>query len=209
MHLDSKFINIIDKLISLFTLIILLPFLTIIAIGIKLTSKGPVFFRQLRVGKDLNKFTIYKFRTMSHDRNRFIGESSGINDLDELRKLRNNFVTTSLNDSRVTCLGRFLRKSSLDEVPQIINVLLGEMSIVGPRPDTPVQEVDYSPEQWILRHSIKPGITGLAQINGRSGISSVERIAADLTYVKEKSLKKYLKIIIMTFNQILFKKGAY
>jgi lipopolysaccharide/colanic/teichoic acid biosynthesis glycosyltransferase len=201
-------ISLFDKIISIFALIIFFPLIIFISIGVKFSSKGPIIFRQVRVGKNLKKFNIFKFRTMRYDANRFVGEVENKMDLKQLVNLRKKFITTKENDNRVTKFGSFLRKSSLDELPQLINVILGDMSIVGPRPDTPIQEVDYLQEHWILRHSIKPGITGLAQINGRSNISILDRIRFDLEYVKNRNFKNYLRIIFITVFKIIFSKGA-
>lgn len=197
-----------DKLASFFALILLAPIFLIIAILIKIDSKGPVFFKQIRVGKNLIPFKIFKFRSMTHSLTRYNGETNIATNLDEMRKQRQNFLTTSTNDSRITKMGAFIRRTSLDEIPQILNVLIGDMSLVGPRPDTPIQEVDYNPEQWVKRHTIKPGITGLAQIKGRSLLTTEDRINADLEYVKNRSLKLYFKIIFTTFYQVIAKKDA-
>ncbi|WP_073239023.1 sugar transferase [Pedobacter caeni] len=197
-----------DKLIAFFALILLSPVLLIVAIFIIIDSKGPIFFRQVRVGRDLKIFRIYKFRSMTHSPSRFTGEVSENLSTEEKQKLRENFQTTGTNDNRITKIGKFIRKTSLDELPQILNVLSGDMSIVGPRPDTPVQEVDYKPEQWKQRHEVRPGITGLAQVSGRSNITFEDRINADLEYVKNKSFLLYLRIIFLTFYQVISNKGT-
>lgn len=202
-------ISIFDKIFSGIALLLLFPLFFLISMAIKVTSNGPVLFKQKRVGKNLKIFTIYKFRTMFYDTNRFVGEVSDTLSVEELKKIRSSFVTTEKNDNRITYVGKFLRKSSLDELPQILNVLKGDMSVVGPRPDTPVQIVDYTNDQWVLRHKIKPGITGLAQISGRSRITSFDRIVADLNLVESISIKLYLKVIFITFFQVLSKKEAY
>lgn len=197
-----------DKLIAIFALVFLSPILLIIAILIIIDSRGPIFFRQVRVGRNLKVFRIYKFRSMTHNPSRFAGEVDENLSMEEKLKLRENFQTTSANDIRITKIGRFIRKSSIDELPQLLNVISGEMSIVGPRPDTPIQETDYRPGQWQQRHLVKPGITGLAQVSGRSNISFEDRINADLKYVKNKSLPLYLKIIFLTFYHVITNKGS-
>lgn len=201
-------INLFDKLFSFFGLLILSPLLIVLTLAVKLSSKGPIFFKQVRVGKDLKTFKIFKFRSMTHDKNRFSGEISANLSKEEMQKLRGNFITTGTKDARITKIGAFIRKTSLDELPQILNVLFNDMSLVGPRPDTPIQEVDYTSEQWRMRHRIKPGITGLAQINGRSFINAEDRINADIKYCDEKSLKLYFKILFLTFYQVMAGKAS-
>lgn len=201
-------INLFDKLFSFFGLLILSPLLIVLTLAVKLSSKGPIFFKQVRVGKDLKTFKIFKFRSMTHDKNRFSGEISANLSKEEMQKLRGNFITTCTKDARITKIGAFIRKTSLDELPQILNVLFNDMSLVGPRPDTPIQEVDYTSEQWRMRHRIKPGITGLAQINGRSFINAEDRINADIKYCDEKSLKLYFKILFLTFYQVMAGKAS-
>lgn len=176
-----------DILVSLITLIILLPVFVIIALAIKLDSKGDVFFLQERVGRGRQTFGIYKFRSMV----------SGAD--------QQGPYFTSKNDARITKVGAFLRKTSLDELPQFINVLKGDMSIVGPRPDVPKMESLYTPEQWQERHLVRPGITGLAQATLRSSSTMEQRTAMDLEYVSKHSLWFDLKILLLTVKQVLFK----
>jgi lipopolysaccharide/colanic/teichoic acid biosynthesis glycosyltransferase len=202
-------IRILDILFSLVALILLLPLFIIVSLIVKVTSHGPIYFKQKRVGKNLNIFSIYKFRTMFHDVNRFVGDVSSSMDVEELKKARISFVTTDKNDFRITTVGKILRKSSLDELPQLINVLMGEMSIVGPRPDTPVQFLDYTTDQWILRHKYPPGITGLSQIYGRSNISLEKRIYFDLYWIENISVYIYFKIIFLTLFQVIKGKGSF
>lgn len=181
--------RIIDFIAALILLIILiLPFM-IIAIFIKTDSKGPVFYRQNRIGKNCNIFKIFKFRTMVSNADQIGGYS------------------TSMNDSRITKVGAFLRKTSLDELPQILNILLGDMSLIGPRPDVPAQKVNYSEEEWINRHSVLPGITGLAQSRNRHNVTNSGRKKYDIFYNKKISLCLDLKIILWTLK--VLKKGSY
>jgi lipopolysaccharide/colanic/teichoic acid biosynthesis glycosyltransferase len=198
-----------DIIFSSIALFLFFPLCILVSFAIKVSSRGPIIFKQKRVGKDLKIFTILKFRTMFHDANRFVGYISDTLTAEELKKERLNFVTTDKNDLRVTKIGKILRKSSLDELPQLLNVLLGEMSIVGPRPDTPVQIIDYTKDQWIKRHKYRPGISGLSQITGRSKITSEQRIHSDLEWVDNVSFFFYLKIIFITVFQVVAKKGSF
>lgn len=114
---------------------------------------------------------------------------------------------TNDGDSRITPVGRFLRKTSIDELPQLWNVLIGDMSLVGPRPDTPMQESSYTPADWQLRHTVRPGITGLAQVNGRSNIGTEQRLAHDLDYAQNHNLLLDIRILLKTLS-IVLGKGA-
>ena len=169
---------------SLTGLFFLLPFFLIISILIILDTSGNPFFFHKRVGKNLKSFNLIKFRTMylNSDTKQF---------------------WTEKNDRRITRIGKFLRKYSLDELPQLLNVLKFEMSLVGPRPDTFYQENIYTKSQWLERHTILPGITGLSQISGRSDLSISERIKFDLFYVRKFSLLLDIKILLKTVLQII------
>lgn len=153
------------------------------ALAVRLTSRGPVLFRQTRVGKDGEPFTVLKFRTM------LMGENSVIPEPD-----------------RITSAGRWLRRLSLDELPQLVNVWRGEMSIVGPRPTLAYQTERYD-EQQRHRLDVRPGLTGLAQINGRNHLPWSERIVYDLDYVQQQSLLLDLKIILRTLIPVLSGRG--
>lgn len=194
-------IRILDVFFSLLLLLFLSPILIIIAFLLFLERKGGVLFIQVRVGKDEQKFNLYKFRTMVKDNN-FKGTINDLNFLnlsyEEKLHLRKKYKTTTLNDDRVTNLGRILRKTNFDEIPQLFNVFLGEMSLVGPRPDVQIQEVDYKKEDWKKRTSIKPGLTGLSQINGRSELSLEDRVKFDNQLVDNLNLKNYLGILFKT-----------
>ncbi len=178
-----------DVSISIILLLILSPLLLLLALLIKLESKGPVFFRQERVGLNGQPFAIYKFRSMVPD-----AASSGPH-------------FTRDNDPRITRTGRFIRKTSLDELPQLINVLKGEMSLVGPRPNVPVQRNEYSEDEWVKRNAVRPGITGLAQAVHRSSATAEQRTRLDLEYVDKSSMGFDLWIILLTIKQVIF-KGA-
>ncbi len=201
--------SIIDKFLALFLILLELPMMLIIAMGIKITSKGPIFFKQRRVGQNGRQFYLYKFRTMVHEFNaerdqlfvkRLVKGEYGKIGEEPIFKLR--------NDPRITSIGIFLRKTSLDELPQLINVLKGDMSFVGPRPALP-----YEVERYTSRHKerlkIKPGITGLWQVTGRSMTTFDEMVELDLLYAKKKSLIFDLKIFLKTILLVFRGKGAY
>lgn len=178
--------RLLDFAVSLVGLIILLPLFTIIAVAIKIDDRGPVFFRQERAGKDGRIFQIYKFRSME------VGaEHKGAG------------VFVEENDPRITRVGKFLRHTSFDELPQLINVLKGEMSLVGPRPTLPYQVERYDARQR-KRLTVKPGITGWAQVNGRNALTWPERIELDLWYVDNWSVWLDFKILFRTLI-VLFK----
>lgn len=190
-----------DIVISLVGLIVLLPFFPIVALLSKATSPGPVFFRQLRCGVNGRRFTLYKFRSMVVDAE---ARLAGLNHLNEL----NGPVFKAENDPRLTPLGRWLRKTSVDELPQLFNVLKGEMSLVGPRPPLPHEVAQY--ESWQLRRlSMRPGITGYWQVNGRNQIKDFNRwVQYDLDYIDHWSLALDLKILLKTIPATLLTTGA-
>ncbi len=182
----------IDVIIAAIVLLILSPLLLIIALLIRLTSKGPVYFKQARLGQHGNIFYIHKFRTMI------------VNAPD----IRNADGTTfnSANDSRVTSIGKFLRKTSLDELPQLIDVILLDMSIVGPRPELPECINIMSSEQKI-KLDVKPGMTGWAVIHGRNNVPINERRNLDAWYAQNYSFLIDWKIIFKTFVMVLMSEG--
>ncbi len=174
--------RLIDIVLSLSILILLSPLLVIVYVLLKINNDSPVLFKQERIGRDSDLFNIYKFKTMT-DR----VDDSGILQSDS---------------ERMTILGKFLRKWSLDEIPSLINVIRGEMSLVGPRPLLKEYLDLYSVEQ-ASRHNVKPGVTGWAQINGRNAISWDEKFKLDIWYVKNQSLILDLKIIVLTIIKVL------
>ncbi len=196
----KRLFDLVGAIILLFAF---LPIFLLISITILITSGRPVFFRQIRTGKDFKPFTIYKFRTMAHSHS--IGEEHVYN---WDGKVPDHFVFKAKNDVRTTALGKLLRKYSLDELPQLFNVLIGEMSIIGPRPEIPAITKFYSRAQS-ERLSVKPGITGYAQINGRSDINHGEKIKYDLYYVKNCGFRTDFRIVCMTVVQVITGKGAY
>lgn len=181
-----------DILLSLIGLILLVIPFALIALAIKLDSKGPIFFRQERVGKDKKRFICWKFRTMIKGA---IHQGLG--------------VTAAQDDPRITRVGRFLRNWGLDELPQLINVLKGEMSLVGPRPTLPYQVEQYDDFQG-RRLEVKPGLTGWALIHGRNSMPWEERIKLDVWYLDHWSLWLDLKILLKTLWVVLVtRKGLY
>lgn len=177
----------VDIVVSIVSMILLLPLFLIIGFAIKIDSKGPVFFKQERLGKNGKVFKIIKFRTMVDN-----AEQKG------------SGLSTFEGDPRVTSVGEILRKTSLDEISQLINILIGDMSLVGPRPPVPFHPrryEEYSDHQ-VLRFKVRPGITGLAQIMGRNSLTWDERIKYDVEYVQNLSLLLDIKIIFLTIVKV-------
>ena len=203
-----KFIKIIfDLLFSLLFLIAFSPLFLIICLLIKLSSRGPIFFLQKRIGRNNIPFKCIKFRTM-YPEAKDILENLLLNDSD----FKKEFEATHKikNDPRITAIGKLLRKTSLDELPQFINVLRGEMSIIGPRPIVKDEKKKYGKNlKKILL--IKPGITGLWQVSGRNNLTYKRRVSLDLNYVENYNLLMDLRILLRTFGVILFPldRGAY
>jgi lipopolysaccharide/colanic/teichoic acid biosynthesis glycosyltransferase len=198
-----------DIALSIALLILLLPLFVLIAIAIRLDSPGPVLFRQRRCGLGLEEFTMNKFRTMhrgcSADPHReFVLEliRNGEEPLPENRSLYKLEA-----DSRVTRVGRVLRRLSLDELPQLWNVVVGDMSVVGPRPAIRYEVESYSP-QWFQRFSVRPGITGLWQVSGRSRLGMDRAMELDLEYVRRRSLWLNLGIVVKTPWVVAHTRGA-
>jgi lipopolysaccharide/colanic/teichoic acid biosynthesis glycosyltransferase len=179
-----------DITLALIALAVLWPLLLVVALAIRLDSPGPALFRQPRVGIGGRPFHMFKFRSMVVDAERVGGYS------------------TAVGDPRITRVGHFIRRTSLDELPQLFNVLRGDMSWVGPRPDVPAQKGNYCDADWRARHRVRPGITGLAQATLRSAATPAQRLALDLEYVERASLLFDLKILLLTVRQVLG-KGSY
>lgn len=206
--------RVIDLFGSVFALIIFAPLFVAIAVAIKLTSKGPVFFRQERIGEHGRPFVFFKFRSMKPNNDAKV-HVEWFNDFVSGQAKRyqtnsnGNGIFKLTNDPRVTRLGRILRRTSLDELPQFINVLKGEMSLVGPRPPIPY-EVDVY-QTWHRGRILeaKPGITGLWQVSGRSRVTFDEMVRLDVKYARTWSLWLDIKIILQTPRAVLFGEGAY
>ncbi|EEW7548988.1 sugar transferase [Escherichia coli] len=177
-----------DFLVSLLLLIVLFPILVIISIIIAFDG-GNIIYRQKRVGINGKEFDIYKFRSMVKNADKIGGFS------------------TQSSDPRITKIGAILRRTSLDELPQLLNVLLGQMSFVGPRPNVPAQYSQYSPVDWNKRNTVKPGITGLAQAKLRSLATFDQRLQLDLEYVDTQSFFLDIKILVLTATSLFSNKG--
>jgi lipopolysaccharide/colanic/teichoic acid biosynthesis glycosyltransferase len=200
--------RVLDVAVSAVLLLGLLPVFLALAAAIRLDSPGRVLYRQRRVGRDLDPFMVNKFRTMhsgaGHETHRqfVIGLIAG----QQTDDAEPNFFKMA-KDDRVTRIGRFLRKSSLDELPQLWNVLRGDMSLVGPRPPIPY-EVEHYPPHWFDRFAVKPGMTGLWQVSGRSELTLEEMIALDVEYARSRSLWLNLKILARTVPVVFVGRGA-
>ena len=190
-----------DRLIAIVALMLLSPILLLIALAIRLTGRGPILFRQRRVGQDGEEFDVYKFRTMVKNADRMLAKLAEFNETDGL-------MFKMKNDPRVTRVGKLLRRYSLDELPQLFNVLAGSMSLVGPRPPLPSEVAQYDGDVR-RRLLVKPGITGLWQVSGRSDLSWEDGIRIDLYYVENWSLTADLLIMWKTLGAVLKARGAY
>jgi lipopolysaccharide/colanic/teichoic acid biosynthesis glycosyltransferase len=195
-----------DIVVALVALILLAPLLALIALWIRLDSKGPALFRQERRGRAMTAFVVNKFRSMQvntpNDEHVAYVQSLIAGDAERKEKL---FKLVA--DERVTRAGRLLRKTSLDELPQLINVLLGNMSLVGPRPCLDYELVKYPPHA-VGRFAVKPGITGLWQVSGRSQLSFDEMIALDLDYARQQTFWFNVRILLRTLPVVLLGRGA-
>lgn len=191
----------IDITLSIISTIILLPVFLIIAIIIKLDSKGPVFFVHKRVGKNGKEIGIYKFRTMVENAEDLIANFTP----EQAKEFKENYKLQ--NDPRVTRVGKFLRKTSLDELPQIINILKGDLALIGPRPvvSRELEKYEDNKDKFL---SVKPGLTGYWAANGRSDTTYAQRVQMELYYIDNMSLKMDLKIFFKTIIAVLKKEGA-
>ena len=206
-EINSKFSylmwkRLIDIVGAVLGLILLAPLFIIIAILIKIEDpKGPIFFRQVRIGKNENEFHMYKFRSMVNDAEEKLKDLLTLNEI-------SGAMFKMKEDPRVTKIGKFIRKTSIDELPQLWNVLKGEMSLVGPRPPLLREVNEYSPydKQRLL---ITPGCTGLWQVSGRNALSFEEMVELDLIYLRKRHLFLDIKIILKTFFVLFGSKNAF
>lgn len=194
-----------DIIGAIIGLVIFSPFFVVIPLLFLIgENKGPVFFKQVRIGEKGKEFRIYKFRTM------IVNAETKLKKNKELYRkyLENNYKLEPHEDPRITKLGQFLRKTSLDEIPQFFNVLKGEMSLVGPRPVV-VEELEEYQEKVHEFLSVKPGVTGYWQVSGRSDVGYPERVDLELYYVYNASVWFDIKILLLTVKNVLLSKGAY
>lgn len=188
--------RLLDFIISLFAFILLIPIILIIALAIKLDSKGPVIFKQKRLGLKGKPFDLYKFRTM----------------VEGAEKIGSGLKITSAKDERITKVGKLLRRTSLDELPQLVNVIIGDMSLIGPRPPVtyhPYDGYDNYPNWAQKRFNMRPGISGLAQVKYRNSASWEERIKIDNMYIEKFSIKLDIVIILKTIKSVFEQKNIY
>lgn len=179
------------------------PIYILIALAIKLDSPGPVFYRQTRIGLRGEAFKVWKFRTMKTNAEQLQKE------LEAMNETKDGILFKIKDDPRVTRVGKFLRRYSLDELPQLFNVLYGEMSLIGPRP-LPTRDIDKFAERHFIRQEVLPGITGLWQVSGRSDVLDFEQVInLDMRYIENWSIWLDLEILFKTFMVVLKKEGAY
>lgn len=204
-RIDAISIRLLDVVLATLALITFLPLLVLIMAAVYFSDPGPVFFAHWRIGRGGTKFPCFKFRSMAVDAEarlaRLLAEDPAARaEWEHDFKLR--------NDPRITPIGRFLRKSSLDELPQLLNVIRGEMSLVGPRPIVSGEVPRYN--RYIAYYcACRPGITGLWQISGRNDTSYRRRVALDVTFVRSRSLGLHLKILALTLPCVIFARGSY
>ena len=191
-NLYNMHVTIRDMIFSIIGIIISIPILIIVGVLIKLEDGGPIFYTQQRIGKDEKEFTIYKLRTMKIDAD------------------KHGNIWASKNDSRITKIGKVIRKTRIDELPQFLNIMKGDMSLIGPRPEVLDLTLKFNEEieGFIKRVKIKPGITGWAQVNGGYDLTPKEKYEKDMYYIKNRGFKLDILIILKTINVIIFGHGA-
>jgi lipopolysaccharide/colanic/teichoic acid biosynthesis glycosyltransferase len=190
-----------DLALSIVALVVFLPIMVAIAIAIKMDSPGPIFHLRRVIGVGSKAFNAFKFRTMYVDADERLAHDPELrHEFEKNHKLK--------NDPRVTRIGSFLRRTSLDEIPQLINVLLGQMSLVGPRMITAEERARYG-KWWMNLSTVKPGITGLWQVSGRSDVSYEERVMLDMNYIRNYTIWFDLQILWQTLPAVLRSRGAY
>ncbi|MEM7688747.1 MAG: sugar transferase [Pseudomonadota bacterium] len=202
---DPLAARLLDRVGAFLLIIVFLPFMAVIAAGIAMSSRGPIFFKQQRIGRDGRLFWCYKFRTMDTNADAQLKAlleqcSQSRSEWDRDRKLK--------DDPRVFAFGRFLRRSSLDELPQLFNILRGEMSLVGPRPIVESEAEMYG--RYIVYYcAVRPGLTGLWQVSGRNDTSYRRRVALDVVYARQGRVGDNIGILMKTVPAVLVAKGSY
>jgi exopolysaccharide biosynthesis polyprenyl glycosylphosphotransferase len=200
--IDFRLKCLLDLVAASFILILISPIFLVISVLIKLDSPGPIFYKQYRVGLKGAHFQVWKFRTM------VVNAGELQKELEAQNEIKGGVLFKIKDDPRITKIGKFLRRYSLDELPQLINVLQGEMSLVGPRP-LPLRDVERFSKDHFLRHEVLPGITGLWQVKGRSNVDSDDVFYWDIIYILQWSLALDLNILFQTVKAVLTREGAY
>jgi lipopolysaccharide/colanic/teichoic acid biosynthesis glycosyltransferase len=194
-----------DVVLALTAIVVFLPLLFLIGVAIKIQDGGPILFSQERIGKGGLRFRCYKFRSMRPDAEAYLARLLASQpclreEWEASRKLK--------VDPRITLIGDFLRRSSLDELPQLFNILKGDMSLVGPRPIVAAEAENYG--RWFRFYlAVRPGLTGLWQVSGRNDVSYRRRVAMDRLYVQTRSVKRYIWIVLATVPAVLYRRGSY
>jgi lipopolysaccharide/colanic/teichoic acid biosynthesis glycosyltransferase len=196
-----------DLVVASLTLLVLLPVLLLVMLAIRLESPGPAIFRQRRVGRDLRPFTCLKLRTMRADADDALHRAYVTSLIQGGGERQDGRLFKLAADPRITRVGRWLRRLSLDELPQLVNVLLGHMSVVGPRPAMPY-EVEACPAWYLERHSVRPGLTGLWQVSGRNRMSFEEMVRLDIDYARRRSTRLNVRILARTPLAVLRSDAA-
>ncbi len=200
--IDFRLKCLLDLIAASFILILISPIFLVVSVLIKLDSPGPIFYKQYRVGLKGAHFQVWKFRTM------VVNAGELQKELEDQNEIKGGVLFKIKDDPRITKIGKFLRRYSLDELPQLINVLQGEMSLVGPRP-LPLRDVERFSKDHFLRHEVLPGITGLWQVKGRSNVDSDDVFYWDIIYILQWSLALDLNILLQTVKAVLTREGAY
>lgn len=196
-------LTLVERIASVVGLVVLSPLLVLVALAVLLTSRGPVLYRQVRVGQYGRRFTIYKFRTMR------VGADEELLGLLAERGVTSPTAYLKLqSDPRITPVGRVLRRSSIDELPQLLNVLKGDMSLIGPRPQTPLEAATYDRNAW-RRLLVRPGLTGLWQVSGRSDLTPEEGLALDAHYVQTWTPLLDVQVLLRTAGAVVSQRGAH
>ena len=201
-ELQSKVKRTFDVLAAVAAIILLSPIFIIIALLIRLESKGGALFKQERVGQNGRSFTMYKFRSMRTD------AEARLVELENSNEMESGVIFKMKSDPRITKVGKFIRKASIDELPQLFNVLIGDMSLVGPRPPLPKEVVQYSQRDFMSLAAV-PGITCFWQVMGRSDIPFKQQVELDIKYIKNQSFLLDVKLLLMTVPAVLTARGAY